>query len=452
MADLTRPSRTRLGGGAPNPNGGHGFFPSLSKVRWWSAACNLEADPLPQCTPRGEGATHDQTDEGKVMTLTAVRRLAAMEVGKYQLVAELAQGGMGNVYLAALCGPGGFSKLLALKELKPALAEDATFVTMFLEEARMAARLVHRNIVQTNEVCSEDGHHYMTMEFVDGRSLARIVRRSSSPGTGDVPSTERTAPRPFPVGAQLRILVEALHGLHYAHELRRIDGEPLAIVHRDISPFNLMVTFDGQAKLLDFGIAKAVDSSVETQEGVLKGRIAYMAPEQAVGVKVDRRADIYAIGVMLWEAVAGRRLWAEMSEVEILRRVLGDGPPRLRTVVPDAPEMLDAICARALAKNPASRYATAADLLADIEAHLAQRSDRMTMREIGEFISELFADERQRTNQLIEEALGYVGNGPRSGSSQSPHRRWGSVEPTSGKFQRRRHLRRDGDRGRVILQ
>jgi serine/threonine-protein kinase len=324
------------------------------------------------------------------------------EIGKYRLVAELARGGMGIVHLAVCHGPGGFNKLLAVKELKPELAQDESYVVMFLEEARLAAKLTHPNIVQTNEVGSEGPRHYMVMEYLDGRSLHRIVRRLADQGG-------------LPVGAHLRIIAEALLGLHYAHELRDFDGRPLGIVHRDVSPLNVFVTFDGQTKVLDFGIAKAADSSLETRTGVLKGRVAYMAPEQAWGAKVDRQADVYSAGVMLWEAAAGRRLWPGMSDVEILTRVLREGVPPLRSVRPDAPEKLDAICARAMAKDCSGRYATATELLEDLDAHLASRDDQMTMREIGALVSRTFADERRRMNAVIEEVLARARAGPRSG-------------------------------------
>jgi serine/threonine protein kinase len=337
---------------------------------------------------------------GPMTTSTARDSATSSEIGKYHLVAELARGGMGNVYLAATHGPGGFSKLLVVKELKPELCDDETYVAMFLDEARLAARLIHPNIVQTNEVGSDGQRHFMVMEFLDGRSLHRIVKR--------------TAGR-FPVGAQLRIIGESLLGLHHAHELREFDGAALGVVHRDVSPLNVFVTFNGQAKVLDFGIAKALDSSLETKMGVLKGRIAYMAPEQAKGAKVDRRADVYSAGVMLWEAAAGRRLWPQMTEVEILTQMLKDGAPTLRSVKPDAPDDLELICARAMAFNRDDRYATAADLLHDLEAHLARRHDTMSMREIGTFVGNAFADERKKMNTIIEEAIGRVRSGPRSG-------------------------------------
>jgi serine/threonine-protein kinase len=325
------------------------------------------------------------------------------EIGKYHLVAELARGGMGIIYLAVAHGPAGFNKLLAIKELKPEMAEDEGYVAMFLEEARLAARLNHPNIVQTNEVGSEGQRHYMVMEFLDGRSLHRVARRLAAKGGG------------LPLGAHLRVISEALLGLHYAHELRDFDGQPLNVVHRDVSPLNVFVTFDGQAKVIDFGIAKAVDSSLETRAGVLKGRVAYMAPEQAWGSKVDRRADLYSIGVMIWEAVAGRRLWAAQTDVEILTRILREGPPSLRSIRPDVPEDLEAICARAMAKLPEDRYATAVDLHEDLEEHLARRDDALRMRDIGALMDETFAEDRLKMRAIIEETLTRFRSGPRSG-------------------------------------
>src|SRR5579859_4383660 len=334
------------------------------------------------------------------------------EIGRYHLIAELARGGMGIVHLAATQGPGGFHKLLVVKELRPELSQDDAHVSMFLDEARLAARLAHPSIVQTIEVGSEGSRHYMVMEFLDGRSLHRVVRRF------------RDQPE-FTVGAHLRVVAEALLGLHYAHELRDFDGAPLGVVHRDVSPLNVFVTFDGQAKVLDFGIAKSADSSLETKTGVLKGRVAYMAPEQAWGQRVDRRADLYSAGVMLWEAAAGRRLWPGMNEVEILARLLKETPPALGAVNADAPEDLEAICERAMAKRPEDRYESAAELLEDLEAHLATRDDVMSMREIGALASKAFADDRRKMNALIDDTLARVRSGPRSGvmPTLEPHHR-----------------------------
>jgi eukaryotic-like serine/threonine-protein kinase len=334
------------------------------------------------------------------MTSPALDFADRRAVGKYQLLAELARGGMGNVSLAAANGPGGFQKLVVLKELKPEFCHDETYVSMFMDEARLAARLTHTNIVQTFEVGSDGDRHFMVMEFLDGRSLHRLSR----PPQGILP-----------VGAHLRILAEALLGLHYAHELRGFDGEPLGIVHRDIGPLNIFVTFEGQTKILDFGIAKTVDSSMETRAGVLKGRVAYMAPEQARGARVDRRADIYSAGVMIWEAAANTRLWSGKTEVEILMHVVSDRPPSLRTVAPDAPADLEAICSRAMAPNPADRYSTASELLKDLDAHLARRSDAMSTREIGALMNRAFRAERAKTSEIVEQGLMRMATGSRSG-------------------------------------
>lgn len=333
------------------------------------------------------------------MTFIAESEALATDIGRYRVVAELARGGMGNVYLAIAQGPGGFNKLVAVKELKPEFCEDETYVTMFLEEARLAARLTHPNIVQTNEVGSDGNRHFMIMEYLDGRTLYRISRHLSRYDG-------------FPVGAHLRIISEALIGLHYAHELRDFDGQSLGIVHRDVSPLNLFLTFDGQTKVLDFGIAKAVDSALETRTGILKGRIAYMAPEQACGGKVDRRADVYSAGVMIWEAAAGRRLWPKMTDVEVLSHVLREGPPSLREVCPSAPAELDAICARAMARQVDDRYPTAAALVEDLEAHLARRQDAIPTREIGALIGRSFEGERRRMSAMIEESIVRVRDNP----------------------------------------
>jgi serine/threonine-protein kinase len=314
------------------------------------------------------------------------------EIGRYHLIAELARGGMGIIHLAVAHGPAGFNKLLVVKELKPELSQDSSFVAMFLDEARLAARMTHPNIVQTNEVGSEGGRHFMVMEFLDGRTLHRAVRAFADRGG-------------FPLGAHLTVIAEALVGLHYAHDLRGFDGLPLDIVHRDVSPHNLFITFDGPVKMLDFGIAKTIDSSQDTRAGVLKGRVAYMAPEQACGQRVDRRADLYAAGVMIWEAAAQRRLWPRMGDVEILSHVLRMGPPRLSSVRPDAPRELDAICAKAMARAPDERYRTAAELHDALEKYLVTRSDVLPMREIGNLVGQAFFSERARMNAVIEDTL-----------------------------------------------
>lgn len=305
-------------------------------------------------------------------------------LGKYQLVAELARGGMGIVYLAISEGPGGFSKLLIVKELKPDLVSDPSFLQMFLEEARLAARLSHSNIIQTYEIGADDGRHYIVMEYLDGVTLSRVVRKKSTS---------------FSLDMQLRVICEMLKGLHYAHTLKDFDGVPLGIVHRDVSPQNVFISFDGQVKIGDFGIAKARDSSIETNAGVLKGKPAYMAPEQVAG-RADARSDVYSAGVMLWEAVAGRRMWAGAGELEILSNVIAGTLPPLQDVAPDGPPDLVPIITRALAKDPDQRYPSADALLVDLDAYLAPRN--VTTRAVSEVLEPLFNEERAKKRAVIE--------------------------------------------------
>jgi serine/threonine-protein kinase len=322
-------------------------------------------------------------------------------LGKYELIAEIARGGMGIVYLAAAQGPGGFTKLVVVKELKPDFAEEPTFLTMFLDEARLAARLSHPNIVQTNEVGNDGDRYFMAMDYLDGRGLDRVRRRTRSTGRGLSRSLE------------LRVICEVLAGLEYAHTLADFDGTPLDIVHRDVSPQNVFITFDGQVKLLDFGIAKARDSMHETHAGVLKGKIAYMAPEQARGQRVDARADVFSAGVLLWEALAGRRIGEGKNDQEILWALASRDLPRVSTVRPEVPRELDELCARAMAWDRDARYPSAAALREDLEAYLA-RTAPITARDLAACVSELFAEDRAKTSALIEQHLARARGGATS--------------------------------------
>lgn len=302
---------------------------------------------------------------------------------------------MGIVYLAVAHGPARFSKLLVVKELKPELVEDGNFLEMFLEEARLAARLSHPNIVQTYEIGAEGNRHYMVMDYLEGVTLARTLRKKSDK---------------FTLAMQLRIMCEILQGLDYAHTLKDFDGTPLGIVHRDATPQNVFITFDGTVKLVDFGIAKALDSTVETRTGVLKGKPAYMAPEQ-IGGDVDPRADVFAVGVMVWEAVVGHRMWHKKGDVEVLTNIIKGQIPTLKETKPDAPEQLIRICDRALAKNRDDRYPTAADFQADLEAYLVMSKSEISSREVGKVIGEMFATERMTTRSTIEQHIASLKSG-----------------------------------------
>jgi serine/threonine-protein kinase len=315
---------------------------------------------------------------------------SSSRTGAYRVLAELGEGGTAVVYLAVSQGAGGFNKLVVLKALKTSMASDADFRRMFINEARLSARLSHPNIVVVNEIIEQDGVPVIVMEYLDGKSLAEMRIRLR----------ER-----FDLQMQLRILSEALNGLHYSHDLTDYDGTSLNLVHRDMSPHNVFVTYDGRVKILDFGIAKLSGSLVETHTGVIKGKLRYMPPEQISGEKVDRRADIYAAGVMLWEAATGTRMWPELSEAAIMNRVLRGEVPSPRDVRPDVSPELERICMKALAPKAADRYATAADMQADVDTLLGQLSATVTGRDVGQYLSRHFEDSRKETQRLIEDQL-----------------------------------------------
>jgi serine/threonine-protein kinase len=319
--------------------------------------------------------------------------LGAVElVGKYRIVLPLGQGGTADVYLAVADGPSGFTKLVVVKVLRKSLASDSEFRMMFVSEARLAARLHHPNIVQTNEVIEVDGAPVLVMEYLDGQPLSQVIVRGKQGG--------------FTLAMQLRVLVDALAGLHAAHELADFDGTPLGVVHRDVSPHNLFVTVEGHSKVLDFGIAKLERSLVETEVGTVKGKLRYMAPEQVAGDKLDRRADIYAAGVILWEALTGERMWKALSESEIRARVLAGDLPMSETARPDVPEALARICRRALSRAPGDRHATARQLADELEAAMTQLGLTTSQREIGATVARLFEDVRAETKRTIEAKLG----------------------------------------------
>ena len=308
---------------------------------------------------------------------------------------------MSEVYLAlAQGGLGGFQKLVAIKLLRRDLAKDEDFRRMFLEEARLTARLNHPNVVQTNDVGEDQGRYYIAMEYLEGQTFERVRRA-------------RNASKLFPLNMQIQMLVHALSGLHYAHELTDYDNTPLSIVHRDVTPSNLFITYDGQVKLVDFGIAKVFDSLNHTRVGVLKGKARYMPPEQITGVTIDRRADIFSVGVMLWEMLSGAQIWPGKSETEILRRVsAGDVPLPPR----DAPFVLQQICTKAMAFHADDRYPTAEALRAELDAYLAQHMTPTRVNGIGPAVIELFREERAQIRQVIESQM----RGTRSGGTPLP--------------------------------
>ena len=294
-------------------------------------------------------------------------------IGKYKLVRLIASGGMAEVYLARQAGAAGFEKLVCLKRILPHLARDKQFVEMFLNEARLAARLDHPNIVSIFDLGESNGNYFIAMEFIDGPSLRAAAKRAQERG-------ER-----LPIPEIVKIVCMAASGLQYAHDLAGPDGKPLGLVHRDISPDNILVHRNGAAKVVDFGIAKAANSGGMTRTGTLKGKVAYMPPEQLRGDALDRRVDVFALGVVLYEMLAGQRPWAGDSEVSLIGKIMTEDPQPIAKLRPDAPAGLAAVVDRALAKDRGARYPSCHDLQADLEALLVSLGQTITAARISDF-------------------------------------------------------------------
>jgi phosphate binding protein len=312
-------------------------------------------------------------------------------LGKYQLVARLGHGGMAEVFLAVARGPAGFNKLIVIKQLREALADDETFRSMFLDEARLAARLNHPNVVHTYEVGEADGSFFIAMEYLEGQPLNNLVKVSRAEG------------EPLSPAVSTRIIADALAGLHYAHELRDYDGSPLHIVHRDISPHNLFVTYDGQVKVVDFGIAKAASSSTETQAGILKGKAAYMAPEQARSRPVDRRSDVFAMGIVLWELCVGQRLMLRETTLATIQRLLSEPVLHPCDLVPAFPLPLGNVIMRALEHDPEDRFASADEMRGALSEWLATQP--MRHDELPTRMRALFAKARAEVDRRVQACM-----------------------------------------------
>jgi serine/threonine-protein kinase len=313
----------------------------------------------------------------------------ANHLGRYRLVLTLGQGGMGTIWLAVAGGLGEFRKLLVIKELRWDLTQNQRFVEMFLDEVKLAARLNHPNVVQTLEAGQEGHRYFLSMEFLDGQPLSEVMQTAARD-----PS--------ITLAVRLRILCGALAGLHYAHELCDYDGTALQIVHRDISPHNIFVTYDGQTKVVDFGIAKAADVEAFTQPGVFKGKLGYASPEQVTGGLVDRRADIFAMGVVLWELVTLQRFAkGKASQAAFDTRCAGR-EPRLSQLDFDVEPLLAEICDRAVHVDPAKRFATAEEFRVAIEQYLFVSGERVDSSAIAAIMQSAFADERSAMHRMID--------------------------------------------------
>ena len=304
---------------------------------------------------------------------------------------------MAEVFLAV---PNGFNKLQVLKLIRPDLSEEERhdFAQMFRDEARLAARLNHPNIVQSHEVGSEEGNDFIAMEYLDGQPFSRILER----GWGGDPR--------FSLEMQLFVLCQVLEGLEYAHNLADYDGTPLHIVHRDVSPQNIFVTYSGHTKLVDFGIAKTLESC-KTRAGVVKGKVPYMSPEQVLNRAVDFRADLFSVGVILWECIASRSMHGSESVYEIFRRLVHGELPGIRAAVPNVPPPLERILARALALRAEDRYPHAGAFRDDLAGFLDE-CPKVSARDLGERLSTMFSAERSEVNAIVRRAMADLAAAP----------------------------------------
>jgi serine/threonine-protein kinase len=317
-------------------------------------------------------------------------------VGRYRLVAKLGQGGMADVYLAVSRGALGVNKLVVIKQLRAMLASDHDFAVMFLDEARLAVRLSHPNVVHTYEVGGRDGHCFLVMEYLEGQSVGEFMQRARARGA-------RVAPTVW-----ARIAADALAGLHYAHELCDYDGTPLQMAHRDVSPQNIFVTYDGITKVVDFGIAKAKLNATVTGAGELKGKLGYMAPERVSGRPSDRRADVFAMGIVLWELLAGGERLFKGDAAQAIQRVRTGPIPPLSAVAPGTPPGLEAIVARALERDPAARFASAEEMRAALEGFLRDAGAPAGPAEVGRALCDLFGEAREEARRRVRAVMAEV--------------------------------------------
>ncbi len=316
--------------------------------------------------------------------------IAGQTLGRYELLVPIAKGGMAQVWAARLRGTRGFQKIFAIKTILAGAMDDTRMERMFLQEATLASQIHHPNVVTTIELGEDEGILYLVMEWVDGESLKFIMTRAAQRGN-----------LPLPIAVNL--IGQACKGLHAAHDLRDESGTPIGVVHRDVSAQNVLVTYSGSAKLVDFGIAKATASTAGvTQAGEIKGKFAYMAPEQVTGDVVDRRTDIFGMGVILYLLTTGRHPFKGVHTAETLQNICSKRPPRLPTsIIPGYPSELEAVVLQSLAKDPNDRWPTANDMLSALERAMPQSLDGSFEVQVAEYMNELLGDRvRERRMQL----------------------------------------------------
>ncbi|MBC7173137.1 MAG: serine/threonine protein kinase, partial [Polyangiaceae bacterium] len=301
--------------------------------------------------------------------------------GKYLLLERIAIGGMAEVFLAKSFGIEGFERILAIKRILPQLAEDKAFIGMFIDEARIAGGLSHANITPIYELGKVGSAHYIAMEHVWGKDLLQIMNRF------------RRLRARMPAGMVAFIGARMCEALDYAHHKRDAQGNPIGLIHRDVSPQNVLVSYDGAVKLIDFGVAKAKSRTTKTQAGVVKGKFGYMSPEQVRGKKIDHRSDIFALGTCLYEMLTLERLFAEETDFATMEKIRRAKLPKPSSRSPGVPAALDDVVMRALTKDPAKRYESAAEVQEALTRIVMTEEPRLSTATLAEWMHNAFAEE-----------------------------------------------------------
>jgi serine/threonine-protein kinase len=314
-------------------------------------------------------------------------------LGRYEILMPVAKGGMAAVWAARLVGSRGFQKVVAIKTILPGLSDDVDFEAMLLDEARLAARIRHPHVVEIVDLGEEDEWLYLVMGWVDGETLFTLNKRAKQRGG-------------IPLPILLRILSSACAGLEAAHELRDDKGQLVGLVHRDISPQNIMISFDGIVKIVDFGVAKAAGRSHETRVGgVMKGKVPYLSPEQLEGRKIDRRADLFSLGILAYVMVSGRHPFKGETDAKTMENICARAPVPLRDLVPDVNPELEAIVLRALEKDPDARWPSCAEMQRALDQTASKLGTSVTDGDVARFVRELMGDALAERNAALAEAI-----------------------------------------------
>jgi serine/threonine protein kinase len=321
-------------------------------------------------------------------TVPPVTAEVGSTANSYEILAKLATGGMAEIFLARGASGAGIERYVVLKRVLRNRASDAHFVRMFLDEARLAAQLQHPNIAQVYDLGKLGDSYFFTMEYVHGETVRALMNRSHA------------LRRPIPIASVLTIIAGAAAGLHHAHERKDTAGRALEIVHRDVSPSNLMISYEGAVKVVDFGVAKAAHRSHETASGAVKGKIAYLSPEQCrASSEIDRRSDLFSLGIVMWELLTLERLYRRANDFDQMIAIVQEAPRKPSAVRPDIPPELDALVLKMLAKDPAARFQTADELHAGIEGVAVNTGSALSSASLGRFVRELFG---QRPEPWVE--------------------------------------------------